>query len=129
MSEIKGGSFLVRMLLKTGVFSDVFLREGNDIPFTIENKTGKMAWNGIDLFFKSKTRFLMPSWNMMSGKTEFLITSQTRILLSELHLEASSDGGLVITSGRQWLLIVGKKIRFRHGCAAVQPFMRLMMRK
>ncbi len=33
-----------------------------------------------------------------------------RILLSELHLEASSDGGLVITSGRQWLLIVGKKI-------------------
>ncbi|MDR7907041.1 DUF4166 domain-containing protein [Bacillus velezensis] len=33
-----------------------------------------------------------------------------QILLSELHLEASSDGGLVITSGRQWLLIGGKKI-------------------
>ncbi|WP_369878819.1 DUF4166 domain-containing protein [Bacillus sp. JNUCC-21] len=59
MSEIKGGSFLVRMLLKTGVFFRCFFSErGNDIPFTIENKNRQngVEWNRT-FFFKSKTRF------------------------------------------------------------------------
>ncbi|WP_422387250.1 DUF4166 domain-containing protein [Bacillus velezensis] len=73
MSEIKGGSFLVRMLLKTGVF----FQRGETISLLLsKTKTGKMAWNGIVPFsLKAKRVFLMRSWNMMSGKTEFLITS------------------------------------------------------
>ncbi|MBD5021845.1 DUF4166 domain-containing protein, partial [Xanthomonas citri pv. citri] len=40
MSEISGGSFLVRMLLKLGVFFRCFFSErGKDIPFTIQNRT------------------------------------------------------------------------------------------
>lgn len=113
MSEIKGGSFLVRMLLKTGVFFRCFfLERGNDIPFTIENKNRQngVEWNRT-FFFKGKTRFFDAVMEYDERENRILdYFGKPRILLSELHLEASSEGGLVITSGRQWLLIGGKKI-------------------
>lgn len=69
-----------------------------------------MEWNRT-FFFKGKTRFFDAVMEYDERENRILdYFGKPHILLSELHLEASSDGGLVITSGRQWLLIGGKKI-------------------
>ncbi|MBT2575143.1 DUF4166 domain-containing protein [Bacillus sp. ISL-51] len=117
MSDIKEGSFVVRMLLKFGVFFRCFFSEsGKDIPFTIQNKTFYtkqhigVEWNRT-FFFKGKKRFFDAV--MVYDEQEKRILDyfgKPYILLSVLHLEATSDGALNITSGRQWLLILGKKI-------------------
>ncbi|AGZ56558.1 hypothetical protein BACIH_1830 [Bacillus amyloliquefaciens] len=76
----------------------------------IINHCTRCCRNGTD-FFKSKTRFFDAVMEYDERENRILdYFGKPRILLSELHLEASSDGGLVITSGRQWLLIGGKKI-------------------
>ncbi len=49
MSEIKGGSFLVRMLLKTGVFSDVFSQRGKRYPFHYR-KQKQAKWRGMESY-------------------------------------------------------------------------------
>ncbi|MEC2312523.1 DUF4166 domain-containing protein [Bacillus velezensis] len=89
-----------------------FLREGKRYPFHYR-KQKQAKWRGMEsyLFFKSKPRFFDAVMEYDERENRILdYFGKPRILLSELHLEASSDGGLVITSGRQWLLIVGKKI-------------------
>lgn len=118
MSEISGGSFLVRMLLKLGVFFRCFFSErGKDIPFTIQNRTCLMnrdhigiEWNRT-FYFKGNKRFFDAI--MVYDKKEDRILDffgKPHLLLSVLAFEASPDGSLTITSGKQWLLLCGKRI-------------------
>lgn len=118
MSEISGGSFLVRMLLKLGVFFRCFFSErGKDIPFTIQNRTCLMnrehigiEWNRT-FFFKGKERFFDAIMVYDEKEDKILdFFGRPHLLLSVLVLEASPDGSLTITSGKQWLLICGKRI-------------------
>ncbi|MDM5301947.1 DUF4166 domain-containing protein [Bacillus subtilis] len=118
MSEISGGSFLVRMLLKLGVFFRCFFSErGKDIPFTIQNRTCLMnrehvgiEWNRT-FFFKGKERFFDAIMVYDEKEDKILdFFGRPHLLLSVLVLEASIDGSLTITSGKQWLLIYGKRI-------------------
>ncbi|MCY8674474.1 DUF4166 domain-containing protein [Bacillus spizizenii] len=117
MSEISGGSFLVRMLLKLGVFFRCFFSErGKDIPFTIQNRacllnrehTG-IEWNTF--FFKGKNRYF-DAIMVYDEKEDRILDffGKPHLLLSVLAFEASADGSLTITSGKQWLLICGKRI-------------------
>ena len=70
-----------------------------------------MAWNGIVPFSLKAKRVFDAVMEYDERENRILdYFGKPHILLSELHLEASSEGGLVITSGRQWLLIGGKKI-------------------
>ena len=48
MSEIKGGSFLVRMLLKTGVFQ-MFFSERKRYPFHYR-KQNQAKWRGMESY-------------------------------------------------------------------------------
>ena len=48
MSEIKGGSFLVRMLLKTGVFQ-MFSQRGETISLSL-SKTKQAKWRGMESY-------------------------------------------------------------------------------
>lgn len=118
MSEISGGSFLVRMLLKLGVFFRCFFSErGKDIPFAIQNRTCLMnrehigiEWNRT-FFFKGKERFFDAIMVYDEKEDKILdFFGRPHLLLSVLVLEASLDGSLTITSGKQWLLICGKRI-------------------
>ncbi len=118
MSEINGGSFFVRMLLKCGVFFRCFFSErGKDIPFTIKNRTclTKQEHTGIEwnrtFVFKDKKRFFDAVMVYDENEKRILdFFGQPHILLSVLTFEALSDGSLHITSGKQWLLICGKRI-------------------
>lgn len=118
MSEISGGSFLVRMLLKLGVFFRCFFSErGKDIPFTIQNRTCllKSQHTGIEwnrtFFFKGKKRFFDAIMIYDEKENRILdFFGKPHLLLSVLTFEASLDGSLTITSGKQWLLIFGKRI-------------------
>ncbi|MGG5776193.1 DUF4166 domain-containing protein [Bacillus subtilis] len=118
MSEISGGSFLVRMLLKLGVFFRCFFSErGKDIPFTIQNRTCllKSQHTGIEwnrtFFFKGKKRFFDAIMIYDEKENRILdFFGKPHLLLSVLTFEASHDGSLTITSGKQWLLICGKRI-------------------
>lgn len=118
MSEISGGSFLVRMLLKLGVFFRCFFSErGKDIPFTIQNRTCllKSQHTGIEwnrtFFFKGKKRFFDAIMIYDEKENRILdFFGKPHLLLSVLTFEASLDGSLTITSGKQWLLICGKRI-------------------
>ncbi|MCO4850670.1 DUF4166 domain-containing protein [Bacillus vallismortis] len=118
MSEISGGSFLVRMLLKLGVFFRCFFSErGKDIPFTIQNKASLLyrdtigiEWNRT-FFFKGKKRFFDAIMVYDEKDNRILdFFGSPHLLLSILAFEASLDGSLTITSGKQWLLLCGKRI-------------------
>ncbi|MCY7962733.1 DUF4166 domain-containing protein [Bacillus inaquosorum] len=118
MSEISGGSFLVRMLLKLGVFFRCFFSErGKDIPFTIQNRTCLMnrdhigiEWNRT-FYFKGNKRFF-DAIMVYDEKEDRILDffGKPHLLLSVLAFEASPDGSLTITSGKQWLLLCGKRI-------------------
>lgn len=118
MSEISGGTFLVRMLLKLGVFFRCFFSErGKDIPFTIQNRACLMnrehtgiEWNRT-FFFKGKKRYF-DAIMVYDEKEDRVLDffGKPHVLLSVLAFEASADGSLTISSGKQWLLIGGKRI-------------------
>lgn len=136
MSEISGGSFFVRMLLKCGVFFRCFFSErGKDIPFTIKNRTclTKQEHTGIEwnrtFLFKDKKRFFDAVMVYDENEKRILdFFGQPHILLSVLTFEALSDGSLHITSGKQWLLICEKKFLCQNGWAVIPLFAKLLMK-
>lgn len=118
MSEISGGSFIARGLLKFGVLFRCFFSErGKDVPFIIENKSFSteqheiaVQWNRT-FFFSGKKRFFDAV--MIHDEKEKRILDyfgKPHLLLSVLSFEAEQNGALKITSGQQWFLIFGKKI-------------------
>lgn len=118
MSEISGGSFLVRMLLKLGVFFRCFFSErGKDIPFMIKNRTCLMNQDHIGIewnrtfYFKGNKRFF-DAIMVYDEKEDRILDffGKPHLLLSVLAFEASPDGSLTITSEKQWLLLCGKRI-------------------
>lgn len=130
MDEISGGSFLVRPIFTLGTKYRIFFAErGNQIPFKIVNKVtidkkGKQIVHWDRTFrFKEKSRYFDAIMFLNErGDELFDYFGKPPLLGSTLSLTVNQNGSMQISSKKQWLNLLGKKIplpKFLHGVASI----------
>lgn len=131
MNEIAEGSFLVKMILRVASkFRMFFSERGKEVPFTIHNTAEKDAkgttfvrWNRMFLF-GNKKRYFNAVMYLDTKQNEIIdYFGEPHLLVSTLTFYVDKEGALHISSKKQWLYILGKKIplpKFLYGEAKIK---------
>lgn len=118
MDEITGGSVWIRPFFRLGAKRRLFFPErGKDIPFTIYNgvsinEEGKtlVEWNRTFAFGR-KRRFFDAVMYLNKEQDEIIdYFGQPPLLVSTLFFYVDDQGGMNISSKKQWLHLFGKNI-------------------
>ncbi|WP_078410390.1 DUF4166 domain-containing protein [Priestia abyssalis] len=118
MDEITGGSLWIRPFFRLGTKRRLFFPErGKDIPFTIYNEAsvneeGKtlVKWNRT-FVFGEKRRFFDAVMSLNEQQDEIIdYFGEPPLLVSTLSFHVDDQGGMNISSKKQWLYIFGKNI-------------------
>ncbi|KFM99378.1 DUF4166 domain-containing protein [Bacillus clarus] len=118
MDEIYGGSFFVKLVLKlASKFRMFFSERGKEIPFIIHNtaerdRQGKefVRWNRTFHFNKKKRYFNAVMYLDEKEKEIVDYFGEPYLLVSTLSFHIDEQGGMHISSKKQWFYMFGRKI-------------------